>query len=97
MNKFIAVMALAATVIPSSLLANTGEPSGETYRFTQRGVTYTYTIKPAAKGRQLIEGHTQDGAAFRLVVDGNRVQGVSGGQEVSFRTPTTTDTQFAAR
>lgn len=92
MQKFYAVLGLAAAFIPSSLLAQT------THRFTQGGTTYVYTITPAARGRQVIEGHSQpSGSGFRLVVDGDRVDGVSGGQSVSFRTPTAKGALLAAR
>lgn len=92
MQKFYAVLALAAAFIPSSLLAQTA------HRFTRGGQTYTYTITPAAHGRRVIEGHSQPtGSGFRLVVDGDRVDGVSDGQPVSFRTPTAKGALLAAR
>ena len=93
MKKFIAVLALAAAFIPSSLLAQ-----GSHQRFTRDGATYVYTITPAKGGRQVIEGRRlPTGSAFRLVVTGNRVDGVSGGQPVSFRTSGTQPAEVAAR
>jgi hypothetical protein len=93
MKTFIAVLALAAAFIPSSLLAQTSH-----HRFTQSGTTYVYAVTPAKNGRQVIEGHRlPTGSAFRLVMTGNRVDGMSGGQPVSFRTAGKAATEVAAR
>lgn len=88
--KFLAAAALFA---PSLALAQTGE-----HRFTHRGATYVYTVTPAAHGRQVIEGRRlTDGSAFRLVVNGDRVDGVSGGQAVTFRAPRSGEVIVAAK
>lgn len=93
MQKFMALVALAAAFIPSSLLAQTAQ-----HRFTRDGTSYTYSISPARGGRQVIEGHRlPGGSAFRLVVSGDRVDGISGGQPVSFRTPRNGPSEIAAR
>lgn len=91
--KLVSTLALAAAFIPASLLAHVGEQ-----RFTRDGTTYVYTVTPAKGGRQVIEGRRlPGGSAFRLVVSGNRVDGVSGGQPVSFRAKAAASTEVAAR
>lgn len=83
MRNIFKTLALAALFMPSVVLAK-----GLEHRFTHKGVTYSYTVTQAENGRKVIEGRTlSNGSAFRLVVDGNRVDGVSGGQPVSFRAP----------
>lgn len=83
MRTIIKLMAAAALFAPTIVLAQSTE-----HRFTHRGATYVYTVTPDSHGRQVIAGRrTSDGSAFRLVVDGERVEGISGGQPVSFRTP----------
>lgn len=94
MRNLIRLLAFAAVFAPTPGLAQ------ETaHRFTQRGVTYTYTVTQDAQGRRIIEGRSQPGgSAYRLVVKGNHVEGVSGGQPVSFRVPkVTTGVAVAAR
>ncbi|HEU0044322.1 hypothetical protein [Sphingomonas sp.] len=93
MKTFLSSAALAALFIPATAFAQAAEQ-----RFTRDGMTYVYTVTPAAKGRQVIEGHRlPSGSAFRLVVNGKRVDGMSGGQPVSFRTPKPSATLVAAR
>ena len=93
MQKFYAILATAAALFPSVLHARELE-----HRFTRAGVTYVYTIAPAPGGRRVIEGRRlPTGSAFRLVVSGDRVDGVSGGQPVSFRTAATGGAALAAR
>ncbi len=83
MRTFYKLVATVAAFVPAALLAQ-----GAEHRFTHQGVTYTYTITPDDHGRPVIEGRSQPGGSgFRLIVDGDRVEGVSGGQQVSFRTP----------
>ena len=83
MKKLFALLALAATVLPSGVLAR--EPA---QRFTHEGTTFVYTTSEDSRGRTVIQGRRLPGAsAFRLVVDGRRVDGVWGGQPVSFRAP----------
>lgn len=83
MRNLIKLLAFAAVVSPLPGLAQTAA-----HRFTDRGVTYTYTVTPDDQGRQIIEGRSQPGGSqFRLIVDGERVRGVSGGLPVSFRAP----------
>lgn len=92
MPKLVTLLALAAVALPAASLAR-----GAEQRFTRNGVTYVYTVAPAKGGRQIVEGRRlPSGSAFRLVVSGNRVDGVSGGQPVAFRVPATA-TQIAAR
>lgn len=92
MKKFFAALAFAAVLLPATVSA--AEPER---RFTRDGTTYVYTVTPAAGGRQVIEGRRLPGnSAFRLVVRGARVSGVSGGYPVSFRVPTPA-VQVAAR
>lgn len=92
MSKFIKLLALGAVFIPAAVLAN-----GPERRFTHKGVTYRYTVTPDANGRKVIAGRSlSDGSAFRLVVNGDRVDGVSGGQPVSFRTPAAGTVTLAA-
>ena len=83
MRNFIKLLAFMAVVAPVPALAH-----DSAHRFTHRGVTYTYTVTSDTQGRQVIEGRSQPGgSAYRLVVDGDHVEGVSGGQPVSFRAP----------
>lgn len=83
MHKLVTTIAIAATLLPVAATAQTAQ-----HRFTRDGATYIYTVAPAANGRKVIEGRRlPSGSAFRLVVNGDRVDGVSGGQPVSFRTP----------
>ena len=84
--------ALGALFMPAALAA-----SGPEHRFTHKGVTYRYTVTNTENGRRVIEGRQSDGSKFRLVVDGARVEGVSGGQPVSFRTPRGGAVTVAAR
>lgn len=93
MRNFLKTLALLAAFAPGIALAN-----GPEHRFTHKGVTYRYTVTDAANGRKVIAGRSlSDGSAFRLVVDGDRVEGVSGGQPVSFRTPRGGAVAIAAR
>lgn len=74
---FVAGLALTST----AALAQPGER-----RFTHDGRTYVYTTA-VEKGRKVITGRElPSGETFRLVVAGDRVSGVSGGQTVSFTT-----------
>lgn len=83
MRHFYKLLAIAAAFVPASVLAQSAA-----HRFTHRGLTYTYTVTPDRQGRQVIEGRSQPGGSgFRLVNDGDRVEGVSGGQPVAFRAP----------
>lgn len=92
MRNVYKLLAFAAAFIPSSVLAQAAEQ-----RFTRAGVTYVYTVTPAAHGRRVIEGHSQPGGSrFSLVVAGDHVHGVSGGQTVSFRAPRPTAVKLAA-
>jgi len=78
---FAAVAAALTSTIGMARAADTAEQ-----RFVHDGATYAYTITPAAKGRQVIEGRKlPNGRSFRLVVSGDRVSGVSGGVPVTFR------------
>lgn len=91
MRTFLTTIALLATAMPVPLLAQT-----TAQRFTRDGVTYVYTVTSRGD-RQVIQGRRlPSGSAFRLVVSGDRVDGVSGGQPVSFRTPAAATT-LAAR
>lgn len=93
MRNFIASLALAAAFFPAVVHAR-----GTEQRFTRDGATYVYTVTSANSGRQVIEGRRlPGGSAFRLVVTGDRVDGMSGGQPVSFRTPRPAAVTVAAR
>lgn len=93
MRTIIYWLALAATVLPTAIQAR-----GPEHRFARDGATYVYTVQPGAGGRQVIEGHRlPGGSAFRLVVSGDRVDGVSGGQPVAFRTTRPAPLTLAAR
>lgn len=92
MRTIYKLMAAAALFAPGIVLAQ-----GAEHRFTHRGATYVYTVTPDAHGRQVIAGRRlADGSAFRLIVDGDRVEGVSGGQNVTFRTPRPVAVRVAA-
>ena len=83
MRKIMYFLALAAVALPSVIQAR-----GTEQRFTRDGVTYVYTVATTARGNQVIEGHRlPGGSAFRLVISNGRVDGVSGGQPVSFPAP----------
>lgn len=85
MRNFYKLSAMTAVFMPGLALAQESS-----HRFTDHGVTYVYTVKPDDHGRPVIQGRSQPGGSqFRLVVDGDRVQGISGGQPVAFRTPKT--------
>jgi len=83
--RAILVLAAAAAALTSTIgMARTADDAEQ--RFVHDGATYAYTIKPAADGRQVIEGRAlPNGRSFRLVVNGDRVSGVSGGVPVAFR------------
>lgn len=94
MTKLFTILALLATAaVPAPLLAR---DAGQ--RFTRDGETYVYTEKRTEDGRRVISGRRlPSGSAFRLVVSGDRVDGISGGQPVAFRLPAAGATQVAAR
>ncbi|MDB5696547.1 MAG: hypothetical protein JWN21_2090 [Sphingomonas bacterium] len=93
MTKFIAALTIAAALLPAGVAAR-----GPDQRFTRDGMTYVYSVSPAAGGRQVIQGRRLPGnSSFRLVVKGNRVAGTSGGQPVSFRVPVAAPAVLAAR
>lgn len=92
MRTLLKLLAAAALFAPGLALAQAAE-----HRFTERGVTYVYTVTPGPHGRQLLTGRRlSDGSAFRFVVDGDRVDGVAGGQPVAFRTPRVVAVALAA-
>lgn len=94
MRNIYKFLALAAVFAPSVVFAQT-----TAHRFTHRGVTYTYTVSPDQQGRQVIDGRSMPGGSgFHLIVDGNKVEGISGGQPVAFRAPKgSTGVTLAAR
>ena len=93
MRNIYKLLAFAGAFLPTALVAQTPQ-----HRFTHQGVSYVYTVTPAANGRKVIEGHSQPGGSqFRLVVDGDRVDGVSGGQPVAFRAPRAGTVTLAAK
>ena len=92
MRNFFKLLALGTLFVPAALLAN-----GPEHRFTHKGVTFRYTVTTTDSGRKVITGRQSDGSAFRLVVSGDRVAGLSGGQPVSFRTPRAGPVLVAAR
>lgn len=94
-KPFTAAIAAAVALFPIAAHAGEAQPQ---YRFTRDGTTYVYTVAPGAGGRQVIEGRRlPGGSAFRLIVDGDRVDGMSGGQPVSFRTSRSGGVMVAAR
>lgn len=83
MRKILPFLALAAAMLPSVIQAR-----GTEQRFTRDGVTYVYTVATSANGNRIVEGHRlPGGSAFRLVISNGHVDGVSGGQPVSFPAP----------
>lgn len=73
--------AAVALTVSTAAFARDGER-----QFTHQGITYVYTTAVEG-GRTVITGRQlPSGDAFRLVVDGQRVTGVAGGQPVAFRT-----------
>lgn len=66
--------------------------------FTRDGETYFYTTAVKAD-RKIISGRSfPSGASFELTVRGNRVTGVSGGQDVAFTVkPAAGSAELAAR
>ena len=93
MRTFFKTMALAAVLVPTGLLAQTTSE-----RFTRDGVAYRYTVKQDAHGRRVIDGRRlSDGAGFHLIVSGDTVDGVSGGQPVTFRVAGASTVAVAAR
>ena len=76
---------LAATAV--ALTSTIGMAGAAEQRFTHDGNTFVCTTHPTRDGRTVISGRRlPSGEAFRLVVDGKRVSGMSGGAPVSFRT-----------
>ena len=92
MRNFFKVLALGALSLPAAVLA-----AGPEHRFTHNGVSYRYTVTQTENGRQVITGRQQGGTAFRYVVTGDRVEGISGGNPVSFRAPRARFVTVAAR
>jgi hypothetical protein len=93
MRNLFKLLALGALYLPTAVLA--AEPE---HRFTHSGVSYRYTVTQVEDGRRVIQGQNLwTGARFRFVVKGDRVEGVSGGQPVSFRTPKAGGVTLAAR
>jgi hypothetical protein len=82
MRKFSIFAAAAAALISTVGMAGESEQRS----FTRDGRTYVYTTTAREDGRMLISGHEQGSRTrFRLMVDGNRVTGMSNGYPVSFR------------
>lgn len=93
MRTLIKLLAFAAVFAPAA-----GFAQHATHSFTHRGVTYAYTVTADQHGRKVIDGRSQPGgSAFHLVVVGEHVEGVSGGQPVSFRAKRTGGVALAAR
>ena len=82
MRKTVYILAAAAAALTSTIgMADEGKQS-----FVHEGDTYVYTSN-VDHGRQVISGRRYpSGQAFRLVVNGNRVSGVSGGVPVAIKT-----------
>lgn len=53
-------------------------------RFTHEGYTYVYQVKDTKTGRVISGRRYPDAVAFNLAVKGDKVSGVSGGQQVRF-------------
>ncbi|WP_375391250.1 hypothetical protein [uncultured Sphingomonas sp.] len=93
MRNLYKLLAVAAVSLPAC-----GWAQGAEQRFTRSGVTYIYSVTPDAKGRQVIDGRSLPGGSqFHLVVDGDLVDGVSGGQHVTFPAPRGGAVTLAAR
>lgn len=87
MRTTIKMLAAAALALTSTIGMAAGSPAGSERSFTHDGNTYIYTTSATRDGRTVISGRRlPSGEAFRLVVDGKRVSGTSGGAPVSFRT-----------
>ncbi|WP_374943316.1 hypothetical protein [Sphingomonas sp.] len=83
MRTTLKMLAAAALALTSTI----GMAQDAEHRFVHDGSTYVYTVAPKQNGRTVLTGRRLPaGEAFRLVVDGHRVSGVSGGMPVSFRT-----------
>ena len=83
MRKTTIFAAAAAALISTMGMAAEADQQS----FTRDGRTYVYTATTRNDGKTLIEGHQAGSRAkFRLLVDGNRVTGMSNGFPVSFRT-----------
>lgn len=81
MRKTITILAAVTAALTSTI----GMASEGKQRFVHQGLTYVYTSKQAGD-RQVIDGRRfPSGAAFHLVVRGDRVSGVSGGVPVDFK------------
>ena len=82
-SKFvIAAVSATAAVFAVTAPANAGDAAKE--KFVHEGFTYVYQVQ-ATKDGKLISGTRYPGAtAFKLKVKGDRVAGVSGGQQVAF-------------
>ncbi|RJF90539.1 hypothetical protein D3876_09930 [Sphingomonas cavernae] len=73
----------ATAAVLTGVPAIAGEPA--TTRFEHDGYSYVYKTRESA-GRKIITGHRFPGnSPFRLVVNGDRVSGISDGRPVSFK------------
>ncbi len=73
---------IAATALVAT--AAVGEEPAQR-RFSRDGQTYVYTTTPSDAGTVIEGRRLPSGSAFRLVVRGDNVKGVSGGHPVAFR------------
>ena len=81
MRKSYVIVAIATALTSTIAIAAPTEQ-----RFVRDGETYVYTTEIDEAGATVIDGRrTQDGMGFHLVVKGQNVSGVTGGQPVSFR------------
>ena len=84
MFKTLLAAATAVAAISSPAFAKDAGPERS---FTRDGQTYVYTVVSNGK-RVVISGrHYPSGSDFELIVRGDRITGVSGGQPVSFKVP----------
>ena len=80
MRKTIAILAAVTAALTSTI----GLAAEGTQRFTHDGLTYVYSEKQVGD-RRVIDGRTYPaGAAFHLIVRGDRVSGLAGGVPVDF-------------
>lgn len=82
MRKTVYILAAAAAALTSTI----GMAEDAKQSFVHDGSTYVYSTVQV-NGRKVITGRRlPSGQTFRLVVNGDRVSGVSGGVPVAFRT-----------
>lgn len=73
-----------ATVLAATAPAMAEEGAAKE-RFVHEGYTYVYEVKPTKDGQLISGARYPGGSSFALKVKGEKVRGLSGGQNVAFK------------